>query len=420
MAVAPAVAPVSGDVPAPAPGGCPSGRPGGHPPRAGCSPGWSARRGRRWVSRRVPGGGHRRVHRRPGCRGIRRHNGARSAPSLGTAHRRGRNQSEQRRHAEPDRQVAGRRPSAPPRRAPAGPLPRTAGAARPTAVPQPAPRSTTPRYPAARAPLGKDAHSAPGRTHLRAGTSDSWQGRTVSRTGAPRLTLHRGHRPRSGLGREALVGQDGAASVGGEDEPILDLAPDRPHAWSRPGSRDPHLVDDLVQETLARVMARRSRRRAGVARPVRDRHGPQPDRLRSCSASDRARRNAHLLADPDGRSRRPEDEAAASEERRRWSATALARLPPAGAGPPARARGRGHGHGDARRRAAAPPRARSPPSSAAPGPSCGWSTCSRRAGRAADRPVPAGAVRAVRRRPAPPTASSTPPATCSAATSARR
>jgi serine/threonine-protein kinase RsbT len=119
------------------------------------------------------------------------------------------------------------------------------------------------------------------------------------------------------------VGQDGVASAAAEDDAILDLLPVvRRVVAAR--LRDAHLVDDLVQETLARIMGARARL--------------EPDSLvpyaivtaRNLIAShaerqDRDRRKAHLLADY-GRAPTPEDEVLV-EERRSLVDEALRRLP---------------------------------------------------------------------------------------------
>ncbi len=142
------------------------------------------------------------------------------------------------------------------------------------------------------------------------------------------------------------MGQDGAASVGGEDEAILDLLPVvRRVVAAR--MRDPHLVDDLVQETLARMMGARARLEPEALVPY------AIVTARNLIAShlerqDRDRRKAHLLADPGG-TPTPEDEVLVEERRcvARRGAAAAAR---AGARPAGRARGGGHRHRDAGRR----------------------------------------------------------------------
>ena len=119
------------------------------------------------------------------------------------------------------------------------------------------------------------------------------------------------------------MGQDGAASVGGEDEAILDLLPVvRRVVAAR--MRDPHLVDDLVQETLARIMDARARLEPEALVPY------AIVTARNLIAShlerqDRDRRKAHLLADPGG-TPTPEDEVLV-EERRSLLDEALQRLP---------------------------------------------------------------------------------------------
>ena len=119
------------------------------------------------------------------------------------------------------------------------------------------------------------------------------------------------------------MGQDGAASVGGEDEAILDLLPVvRRVVAAR--MRDTHLVDDLVQETLARMMGARARLEPEALVPY------AIVTARNLIAShlerqDRDRRKAHLLADPGG-TPTPEDEVLV-EERRSLLDEALQRLP---------------------------------------------------------------------------------------------
>ena len=121
------------------------------------------------------------------------------------------------------------------------------------------------------------------------------------------------------------MGQDGAAYAAADDDAdaILDLVPVvRRVVAAR--LRDAHLVDDLVQETLARIMGARSRL--------------EPDSLvpyaivtaRNLIAShverqDRDRRKAHLLAEHGG-TPTPEDEVLV-EERRTLVEEALRRLP---------------------------------------------------------------------------------------------
>ena len=89
--------------------------------------------------------------------------------------------------------------------------------------------------------------------------------------------------------------------------------------------RDPHLVDDVVQETLLRVMAARTRIEADTLAPY------ATVTARNLIASiargdDRARRMAHLLADDDP-AERPEDEVVRQEQKAAVNA-ALARLRP--------------------------------------------------------------------------------------------
>jgi len=119
------------------------------------------------------------------------------------------------------------------------------------------------------------------------------------------------------------VGEDDAAPVGGEDEEILDLLPVvRRVVAAR--MRDANLVDDLVQETLARIMGARPRLEPGALVPY------AIVTARNLIAShlerqDRDRRKAHLLADPGG-TPTPEDEVLV-EERRSLLGEALQRLP---------------------------------------------------------------------------------------------
>jgi RNA polymerase sigma factor (sigma-70 family) len=119
------------------------------------------------------------------------------------------------------------------------------------------------------------------------------------------------------------VGEDVAASVGGQDEAILDLLPVvRRVVAAR--VRDAHLVEDLVQETLARIMGARARLEPEAlvpyaivtARNLITSHGERQDR---------DRRKAHLLADRVG-TPTPEDEVLV-EERRSQLDEALQRLP---------------------------------------------------------------------------------------------
>src|SRR5690349_15141019 len=89
--------------------------------------------------------------------------------------------------------------------------------------------------------------------------------------------------------------------------------------------RDPQLVDDLVQETLVRVMAARVRVEADKLAPYAA--VTARDLVASVARNDhRARRMAHLLADPDV-SERPEDGLLRDEESAAVAA-ALARLAP--------------------------------------------------------------------------------------------
>jgi serine/threonine-protein kinase RsbT len=88
--------------------------------------------------------------------------------------------------------------------------------------------------------------------------------------------------------------------------------------------RDPQLVDDLVQETLLRVMAARTRVEADTLAPYAA--VTARNLVASLARSDqRARRVAHLLADDDERAERPEDEVLRQEEKAAVKA-ALARL----------------------------------------------------------------------------------------------
>jgi RNA polymerase sigma factor (sigma-70 family) len=125
------------------------------------------------------------------------------------------------------------------------------------------------------------------------------------------------------MGTDALVGVDGAAPAGGEDEAILDLLPVvRRVVGAR--VRDSHLVDDLVQETLARIMGARARLEPEALVPyaiVTARNLV----VSHLERQDRDRRKAHLLADPAG-TPTPEDEVLL-EERRALLGEALQRLP---------------------------------------------------------------------------------------------
>jgi RNA polymerase sigma factor (sigma-70 family) len=118
------------------------------------------------------------------------------------------------------------------------------------------------------------------------------------------------------------VGDD-AASAGGEDDAILELLPVvRRVVAAR--LRDAHLVDDLVQETLARIMGARSRLEDESLVPyaivtARNLIASHVER------QDRDRRKAHLLADHGGPPS-PEDEVLV-EERRSLVDEALRRLP---------------------------------------------------------------------------------------------
>ena len=89
--------------------------------------------------------------------------------------------------------------------------------------------------------------------------------------------------------------------------------------------RDPHLVDDLVQETVLRVMIARSRIEAGTLAPYAT--VTARNLIASMARGDtRARRMAHLLTD-DHHPERPEDEIVRQEEKAAVNA-ALARLTP--------------------------------------------------------------------------------------------
>ncbi len=202
---------------------------------------------------------------------------------------------------------------------------------------------------------------------------------------------------RSRLGREALVGEDGAASVG-EDEAILDLLPVvRRVVAAR--MRDAHLVDDLVQETLARMMARAGPARAGGAGAVRDRHRAQPHRLPP--ASGRTGTGARRTCSPTrAGTPTPEDEVLV-EERRSLLDEALRRLPERERELLVAHEVEGTDTADAGRRPRLDPGRDRRAAEPQPGQAAGGGAA--RAGRrAADRPVPAGADRAVQRRaPAP-------------------
>ena len=90
--------------------------------------------------------------------------------------------------------------------------------------------------------------------------------------------------------------------------------------------RDPQLVDDLVQETLLRVMAARTRVAADTLAPYAT--VTARNLIASLARSDdRARRMAHLLADDDT-AERPEDEVLRQEQKAAVK-EALARLHPA-------------------------------------------------------------------------------------------
>src|SRR3954466_4434713 len=110
-----------------------------------------------------------------------------------------------------------------------------------------------------------------------------------------------------------------------DEQPIIDLVPlVRRVVAAR--VRDPQLVDDLVQETLVRVMAARARIEADTLAPYAA--VTARNLVASVARSDtRARRVAHLLADDDN-SERPEDGLLRDEEKAAVTA-ALARLSPA-------------------------------------------------------------------------------------------
>ena len=110
-----------------------------------------------------------------------------------------------------------------------------------------------------------------------------------------------------------------------DNQPIVDLVPlVRRVVAAR--VRDPHLVDDLVQETLVRVMAARARVEADTLAPYAA--VTARNLVASVVRSDnRARRMAHLLVDADI-SERPEDGVLRQEEKAAVTA-ALRRLSPA-------------------------------------------------------------------------------------------
>jgi RNA polymerase sigma factor (sigma-70 family) len=105
-------------------------------------------------------------------------------------------------------------------------------------------------------------------------------------------------------------------------DPVLDLLPlIRRVVGAR--VRDPQLVDDLVQETLLRVMAARSRVEGDTLAP----YAVVTARNLIVSAAQReqrARRNAHLLVDPDAPA--DLDEETLRREEASLVGTALARL----------------------------------------------------------------------------------------------
>ena len=92
--------------------------------------------------------------------------------------------------------------------------------------------------------------------------------------------------------------------------------------------RDPHVVDDLVQETIARVLAARSRVESDTLAPY------AAVTARNLVASyakrnDRARSNLHLLAEPEHDVSEPPGAGLLREEESSLVAAALARLPEA-------------------------------------------------------------------------------------------
>jgi len=116
---------------------------------------------------------------------------------------------------------------------------------------------------------------------------------------------------------------DAQRELGPDDQVIVDLVPMvRKIVGSR--VRDPHVIDDLVQETLLRVMAARSRIEGDTLAPY------TAVTARNVVASfarrnDRARDRAHLLAEAD-LSEAPGEELIRQEESS-VVAAALARLP---------------------------------------------------------------------------------------------
>src|SRR5918998_1944631 len=96
-----------------------------------------------------------------------------------------------------------------------------------------------------------------------------------------------------------------------DEQPIIELVPlVRRVVAAR--VRDPQLVDDLVQETLVRVMAARARVEADTLAPYAA--VTARNLVASVSRSDnRARRMAHLLAD-DEHSERPDEKLLRQEE----------------------------------------------------------------------------------------------------------
>jgi len=110
---------------------------------------------------------------------------------------------------------------------------------------------------------------------------------------------------------------------GSDDDDVVDLLPTvRKVIGAR--VRDQHVVDDLVQETLARVMAARSRVESDTLAPY------AAVTARNLVASyaktnDRARDRAHLLAEPEASE--PLGEELLAREERSLVAVALERLP---------------------------------------------------------------------------------------------
>lgn len=154
-------------------------------------------------------------------------------------------------------------------------------------------------------------------------------GQAVDRSGATR-TVCQSDQGAVGLWGSVAGLREGGVSVNDarpetrfDDQAIVDLVPTvRKVVGAR--IRDPHVVDDLVQETLTRVMAAHERVEADTLAPY------AAVTARNLMASfaqrnDRARNTAHLLADPD-LSAPPGDDLLRQEERSVVGA-ALARLP---------------------------------------------------------------------------------------------